>query len=94
MKFKKYAEDYKMPDIDYIKKDAELINEAIKIIVDELNENDIIVSTTGKTSRELFEYREELRQNHEKDFLTVGSMGHSSQIALGIALSKPNRQVY
>ncbi|MBN4049056.1 phosphonopyruvate decarboxylase [archaeon AH-315-M20] len=68
--------------------------EAIKIIVPLLDEKDIIVSTTGKTSRELFELREENKQGHEKDFLTVGSMGHSSSIALGIALQKPGRIVY
>jgi phosphonopyruvate decarboxylase len=72
------------------KKDSsfELLREdAIKIIVDNLSSNDIVVSTTGKTSRELFEYREELKQSHDNDFLTVGSMGHASQIALGIALN-------
>ena len=68
--------------------------EAIKLIVDNLGSRDIVVTTTGKTSRELFEYREELGQDHDKDFLTVGSMGHASQIALGIALQKPDRQVY
>jgi len=68
--------------------------DAIKVLVDNLEERDIIISTTGKTSRELFEYREELNQGHEKDFLTVGSMGHSSSIALGIALSRPERTVY
>ncbi len=68
--------------------------EAIKIIVPLLNENDIVVSTTGKASRELFELREATGQGHEKDFLTVGSMGHSSSIALGIALEKPDRIVY
>lgn len=68
--------------------------EAIKTIVPLLDENDIIVSTTGKTSRELFEFREHLKQGHEKDFLTVGSMGHSSSIALGIALEKPDRIIY
>jgi phosphonopyruvate decarboxylase len=68
--------------------------DAIKIIVDSLDKDDIIVSTTGKTSRELFEYRESKKQGHENDFLTVGSMGHASQIALGIALQKPDKQVY
>lgn len=67
---------------------------ALKIIVDQLSSEDVVVSTTGKTSRELFEYREECNQGHETDFLTVGSMGHSSQIALGIALSRPSRNVY
>ena len=59
-----------------------------------LNNDDIIISTTGHTSRELFELREASSQGHEKDFLTVGCMGHSSSIALGIALEKPNRNVY
>jgi len=68
--------------------------EAVKAIVDQLHKNDIIVSTTGKTSRELFEYREELGHSHEKDFLTVGSMGHANHIALGIALQKKDRKVY
>jgi phosphonopyruvate decarboxylase len=45
-------------------------------------------------SRELFEIRERLGQGHEHDFLTVGSMGHASQIALGIALQQPERPVY
>ena len=67
--------------------------EAIKIVVDKLREDDIVVSTTGMISRELFEYREALGQGHGADFLTVGSMGHASQIALGIALQKPNRRV-
>lgn len=67
--------------------------EAIKIVVDNLREDDIIVSTTGMISRELFEYREAKEQGHAHDFLTVGSMGHASQIALGIALQKPDRRV-
>lgn len=68
--------------------------EAIELVMDSLSPEDIIISTTGKTSRELFEYREELKQSHNKDFLTVGSMGHSSQIALEIALQKPEKQIY
>ena len=67
--------------------------EAIKIVVNKLRDDDIIVSTTGMISRELFEYREAKKQGHAHDFLTVGSMGHASQIALGIALQKPNRRV-
>ena len=68
--------------------------EAIKAIIPLLDKDDIIVSTTGMTSRELFELREANKQGHEKDFLTVGCMGHSSSIALGIALEKPERNVY
>ena len=68
--------------------------QVIEIVIDSLNESDIVVSTTGVASRELFEYREKLNTGHEKDFLTVGGMGHTSQIALGIALQKKDRQVY
>ncbi|MDD4164261.1 MAG: phosphonopyruvate decarboxylase [Eubacteriales bacterium] len=67
--------------------------EIIKRIVN-ASEDDIIISTTGKTSRELFEIRENNGQGHEKDFLTVGSMGHSSSIAFALALQKPDRRVW
>ena len=67
--------------------------EAIKIVVDKLRKDDIVVSTTGMISRELFEYRESKGQGHSHDFLTVGSMGHASQIALSIALQKQERRV-
>lgn len=55
---------------------------------------DPIVSTTGKASRELFEIREKKGQSHQYDFLTVGSMGHSSSIALGVAVNKPDLKVW
>ncbi|WP_321368593.1 phosphonopyruvate decarboxylase [uncultured Draconibacterium sp.] len=67
--------------------------EAIKQIVEKLSGNEIIVSTTGKTSRELFEIREALGQKHDSDFLTVGCMGHANQIAIGMAIAKPERQI-
>lgn len=53
----------------------------------------IFVSTTGMASRELYEIRDRNGESHDCDFLTVGSMGHSSQIALGIALNRPERRV-
>ena len=68
--------------------------EAIQTVAAVLGEKDVIVSTTGMISRELFEYRTMANQGHERDFLTVGSMGHASQIALGIALEKQNRRVW
>eukprot|EP01135_Chromosphaera_perkinsii_P010635 Nk52_evm35s2192 gene=Nk52_evmTU35s2192 len=67
---------------------------ALKLVVDSLGQRDVVVGTTGMLSRELFEYRVARKDGHEKDFLTVGSMGHASSIALGIALEKPNRKVY
>ncbi|KAK3102583.1 hypothetical protein FSP39_012354 [Pinctada imbricata] len=68
--------------------------DALKIIVDNLSLRDIVVGSTGMLSRELFEYRVEKEMGHERDFLTVGSMGHCSSIALGIAKQKPKRQVF
>ena len=56
--------------------------------------DDPVVSTTGKASREVYELREAKGRGHGHDFLTVGSMGHSSSIALGIALQKPDRRVW
>lgn len=67
--------------------------QALRVVVENLPENSIVVSTTGKLSRELFELRQTSCQGHNRDFLTVGSMGHSSSIALGIALARPSRQV-
>lgn len=66
---------------------------AIKHIVAFTGE-DPVISTTGKASRELYEIREAAGQSHEYDFLTVGSMGHTSSIALGLALSRPDKKVW
>ena len=62
-------------------------------IINILNPNDIIVSTTGKTSREIFEIRRNCNHGHNRDFLTVGSMGHCSSIALGLANANKNIRV-
>ena len=67
--------------------------ESLEIMLKQLPNNSIIISTTGKTSREIFEIREKTCKSHFKDFLTVGSMGHCSSIALGIAIAKPDRKV-
>lgn len=68
--------------------------EALKIVIANMGEPTISVSTTGKLSRELFELREARKEGHSRDFMTVGSMGHSSSIALGIALEKPDIGVW
>lgn len=68
--------------------------DAIKEVAGNIEKDACIVSTTGMISRELFEYRTSMNEGHERDFLTVGSMGHASQIALGIALQQPERKVY
>lgn len=86
-------EDYKLHNV--VVNDLTMSREeAIQTVAAVLGDKDCIVSTTGMISRELFEYRAAMDQGHERDFLTVGSMGHASQIALGIALSQPERRVW
>ena len=86
-------EDYKLLNVEV--NDLTLTREeAIQTVAAALGEKDCIVSTTGMISRELFEYRAAMNQGHERDFLTVGSMGHASQIALGIAMAKTDRKVW
>ena len=68
--------------------------DAIKKIIGMLEKKDIIVSTTGVASRELFEFRTETTKEHHQDFYTVGGMGHASQIALGIAIQKKDKNVF
>ena len=86
-------EDYKLQNVEV--NDLSMSREeAIQTVAAALGEKDCIVSTTGMISRELFEYRAAMNQGHERDFLTVGSMGHASQIALGIALAQPERRVW
>ena len=76
------------------KNDHSMCREDIIKHIVKFSKEDPIVSTTGKASRELFEIREANAQGHKYDFLTVGSMGHSSSIALGIALNKPDKKIW
>lgn len=86
-------EPYKLQNV--VNRDLPLSREeAIQKVAASIGEKDVIVSTTGMISRELFEYRTAMGQGHERDFLTVGSMGHASQIALGIAMEKQDRRVW
>jgi len=66
---------------------------AIKIIIDNLRGNEVIISTTGKASRELFEYREIKKQSHKTDFHVLGSMGCAASIGFGIAIQEPEKKV-
>ena len=74
---------------DNVMKREEIIRHIVKV-----SGEAPIVSTTGKASRELFETRVANDQSHKYDFLTVGSMGHSSSIALGVALNKPDKKTW
>ena len=81
------------PTVVYKNNNTMVREEIIQHIV-AVSGEDPIVSTTGKASRELFETRVANDQCHKYDFLTVGSMGHSSSIALGVAINKPETRVW
>jgi len=92
--FSEYKLETKAPDISKLPRE-----QAIEHVLDQLQSDCMIVSTTGMISRELYETREKrsnednLASCHNHDFLTVGSMGHASMIAMGIARAHPNRRV-
>lgn len=81
------------PKVEY-KNDNTMVREEIIQHIVKVSGEDPIVSTTGKASRELFETRVANGQSHKYDFLTVGSMGHSSSIALGVAINKPDQRIW
>ena len=87
--FAEYKLQHKKPDIAALPRE-----QAIEGVLKALPEDAVVVSTTGMISREVYETRERLGQDHSRDFLTVGSMGHASMIALGVAKAQPNRPVY
>ena len=80
-------------NVEYSNKNHMRREEIIEHMVN-VSKEDPILSTTGKASRELFEIREKNGQSHKYDFLTVGSMGHTSSIALGVALQKPQQKIW
>ena len=81
------------PKVEY-KNEYNMVREDIIKHIVKFSGEDPIVSTTGKASRELFEIREANNQSHKYDFLTVGSMGHTSSIALGVAINKPDKKIW
>ncbi len=89
---RKDALSYKTPP-QYANENSIMREEIVRHIV-QAAKTDSIISTTGKASRELFEIRESRGEGHQYDFLTVGSMGHSSSIALGVALNQPAKKIW
>lgn len=87
--FAEYKLQNKKPDIASLPRE-----QAIEGVLKALPKDAVVVSTTGMISREVYEIRERLGQDHSHDFLTVGSMGHASMIAMGIAKAQPSRQVF
>lgn len=87
--FAEYKLQNKKPDVAALPRE-----QAIEDVLKSLPEDAVVVSTTGMISREVYETRERLGQDHSRDFLTVGSMGHAIMIAMGIAKAQPNRKVF
>lgn len=86
--FKPYEEDNEDDDYHLLTRE-----DALKAMLPHVPEDCFVVSTTGMLSRELYEIREKQDLPHHRDFLTVGSMGHVSQIALGMSVALQNNRV-
>lgn len=85
--------DYKLQNNQIVEAQIKR-EEAIETIMLAAPERAAFISTTGMASRELYELRDKYQQSHERDFLTVGGMGHASQIALALAMNQPKRPVF
>lgn len=83
--FHKNAFKYEGEIENYDNKFSLIREEALEIIVNSIGQS-LLISTTGKISREIYEIRKKRKESCE-DFLTVGGMGHASSIALGVALN-------
>lgn len=82
-------------DVPYTWENGNTLNreEALATLLKEGGHEAILVSTTGKISRELYEQSDALYGTHENIFMTVGGMGHASMIALGIAKKRPKEKI-
>lgn len=93
---KKLFDDYKTPGSTGKDAGNHMMTreQALEIIAGHASPQAVFVSTTGKTSRELFEIRERRGQSHGSDFYTVGSMGCASSIGFGVGAAVPGKIVY
>lgn len=78
----------------YVNENSLIREDAIAQIIESLDESDVVVSTTGKISREVYEQSDKIKGTHAQDFLTVGGMGHASMIAFGIVQETKEKRVY
>ncbi|MBO4636648.1 MAG: phosphonopyruvate decarboxylase [Clostridiales bacterium] len=79
---------------DYANAYTMIRENAVRTVVESLGDNDLIVSTTGKISREVYEQLDMIYGDHSRAFLTVGGMGHASMIAYGIAEERPDKNIF
>lgn len=78
----------------YINDNTLVREDAIAEIISFVDESDVVISTTGKISREVYEQSDRIKGTHAQDFLTVGGMGHADMIAFGIAKARGQKRVY
>jgi len=64
------------------------VGSALEIVSEALRPTDLVVSTTGFISRELFRL-----SDRPENFYMQGSLGHCSAVAAGVALAHPSRRV-
>ncbi|RLB03791.1 MAG: sulfopyruvate decarboxylase subunit beta [Deltaproteobacteria bacterium] len=62
--------------------------EAIRLVIDKLSGDELLIHANGAISRESFFCRD-----RRENFYLLGSMGLASSVALGVALSQPQRKV-
>ncbi len=68
--------------------------DAIRALMSCIEPGDAVVGSTGYISRDLFGQWADADRNPRQLFLSVGSMGHASQVACGIAMARPDRRVW
>ncbi len=62
--------------------------EALQVINNLANKDTVVLATTGKSGRELFEV-----EDKPNNLYMVGSMGCISSMALGLALTRPDKKI-
>ena len=67
--------------------------DVIELLLNHLPKDTIFVASTGRATRELYYLRKKRGDSHANDFLNIGAMGHTSSIAVGMALRQTDRLV-
>jgi phosphonopyruvate decarboxylase len=67
--------------------------EAIAAVIDVFGNDAIYLATTGRATRELHEQLKLKGIECGHEFLNVGSMGHVSSVALGMAIAHPDKKI-
>ena len=79
----------------YNKKNFYKLNKELflKTLLETLEKNSKVISSTGYNSRELMYLRNKYKLINTKDFYMVGGMGHTASVALGYSLSTKKKTI-